>query len=356
MPYPDPSQQAVHANVWAEHAPPRLDASTVTHLQASFRSNYPGEHLDSDCMPSIRLLSLVHMWFKPGGTIKWVPWQKRLSSKQYQDIIEARTSRTLRTEAQLISTALFDETPELPVEHICLNAPWLASKQAVFRNAIALCSGAHLSVLKAFDKKALDLCTQSLPASSGLRAANTQELLQADRTLWNEIAKLVAEGWTLDEALHEFTCIRADVRLLQPRAPSAAKAPLPRLFLDLFAGIHAPLTAAVDALGLDTFEPFDLDANASHDVGQRHVPPFAPRSFQWHSRRGLVCAALQALQRAQAPQARTESPSHARAYGRSPWTPPGRWTKARLMRGPASSCVPCVKQPGALEWSSLPRQ
>ena len=149
----------------------------------------------------------------------------RLSSKQYQDIIEARTSRTLRTEAQLISTALFDETPELPVEHVRLNASWLAGKQAVFRNAVALCNGAHLAVLKAFDKKVLDLCTQPMPASSGLRTANTQELLQADRTLWNEIAKLVSEGWTLDEALHEFTSIRADVHaLLQPRALPAQPA------------------------------------------------------------------------------------------------------------------------------------
>ena len=36
----------------------------------------------------------------------------------------------------------------------------------------------------------------------------------------------------------------------------------PRLFLDLFAGIHSPLTTAmIDAQG-DCFEPFDLDGNA----------------------------------------------------------------------------------------------
>ena len=228
VPFPAEAQQSVHANVWAEHAPPRLDAGTVAQLQASFRSNYPGEHLDADCAPSIRLLSLVHMWFKPGGAIKWVPWQMRLSSKQYQDIIEARASRTLRTEAQLISTALFDETPELPVEHVRLNASWLASKQAskqCFAMPLLSATARTSQFFKAFDKKVLDLCTQPMPASSGLRTANTQELLQADRTLWNKIAKLVAEGWTLDEALHEFTSIRADVHaLLQPRALPALPA------------------------------------------------------------------------------------------------------------------------------------
>ena len=54
---------------------------------------------------------------------------------------------------------------------------------------------------------------------TGLRTVNTHELLQADRKIWNEVSSLHAEGWTLDEALHEMTCVRADVRsLLQPRA------------------------------------------------------------------------------------------------------------------------------------------
>ena len=102
-PAPAPPQASTPAasNVWAEHAPPRLDSEAVQRTQASFRANYPGEHLDADGMPSIRLLSLVHQWFTPKGVIKWVPWQLRMSQKQYQDIIEARTTRTLRTEAQL---------------------------------------------------------------------------------------------------------------------------------------------------------------------------------------------------------------------------------------------------------------
>ena len=48
---------------------------------------------------------------------------------------------------------------------------------------------------------------------------NTHELLQADRKIWNEVSSLHAEGWTLDEALHEMTCVRRDVHaLLQPCA------------------------------------------------------------------------------------------------------------------------------------------
>ena len=40
----------------------------------------------------------------------------------------------------------------------------------------------------------------------------------------------------------------------------------PRLFLDVFAGHRAPVTAAVRALGLDYFQPFDLDLDASHNI------------------------------------------------------------------------------------------
>ena len=38
------------------------------------------------------------------------------------------------------------------------------------------------------------------------------------------------------------------------------------LLLDVFAGIHAPISAAADKQGLARFEAFDLDANAEHDI------------------------------------------------------------------------------------------
>ena len=105
-------------NAWAEHAPPRLDAANIAQLVKDFHTNYPGEHLDSDAMPSVRLLSIVHRWFSPGNSISWVPWQLRLSEKQYQELIESKASRTIRTEAAFLSTALFDDTPEMPVDHL----------------------------------------------------------------------------------------------------------------------------------------------------------------------------------------------------------------------------------------------
>ena len=45
------------------------------------------------------------------------------------------------------------------------------------------------------------------------------------------------------------------------RLPASA-----RLFLDVFAGFHAPVATAVAALGLDHFQPFDLDADSAFEL------------------------------------------------------------------------------------------
>ena len=58
----------------------------------------------------------------------------------------------------------------------------------MFRNALALCQAAHLSNLKAFDKKIADLCLTQPDPNLGLRTVNTQELLSADRKLWAAIS------------------------------------------------------------------------------------------------------------------------------------------------------------------------
>ena len=105
----------------------------------------------------------------------------------------------------------------------------LGARQRIFSNAIALCKGAHLAVLKAFDAKVLELCTQTWQPGHGLRNVTAEELLDADRKLWHSIAGLVeGQKFTLHEALHEFTNVRGDVHsLLQPRARTYAPPPAP---------------------------------------------------------------------------------------------------------------------------------
>ena len=54
-----------------------------------------------------------------------------------------------------------------------------------------------------------------------------------------------------------------------PAEPSR-KAP-PRLFLDLFAGVHSPLTNEVLALQCDAFAPFDFALRETHDMLDNRV-------------------------------------------------------------------------------------
>ncbi|CAE7238129.1 unnamed protein product, partial [Symbiodinium sp. KB8] len=158
---------------WVENLPPKLSQEAAQELIDDFKTNYPGELLDEDTMPSIRLLSLVQHSLKPGEKIRWIPWQFRLSSKQYTEIMEAKSSKPMRTEAQLLASALYDDTPEMPVAHLRLSASWLA-----------------------FDKRVLDLALPDL-ADNSLRGS------------------LVSAGWSLDEALYE-----ADTQPQPPADPT----------------------------------------------------------------------------------------------------------------------------------------
>ena len=210
--------------MWNELAPPRLTPEAVTHLMDQFTTNYPGELLTADSTPSIRLLSVVHHTLKPGQSLKYIPWQIRMSQKQYQEMTEAKTHKAIRSEAQILG-ALLDETPEIPVENMKLSAEWLMRTQQVFRNAWVMCGAAHLHIFKKYDDKFFSLAMKKHAPESMLRSVNLSELLEADKFLRGEIISLVNPKWKLDDALHEMSSARADMYgVLQPRP----KAPQPK--------------------------------------------------------------------------------------------------------------------------------
>ena len=58
--------------------------------------------------------------------------------------------------------------------------------------------------------------------------------------------------------------------LKTPELPPAPQPPppprQPRFFLDIFAGVHAPVSRAAAAQGLDRFQPMDIMSHSSHDI------------------------------------------------------------------------------------------
>ena len=115
------------------------------------------------------------------GSIALAKNNIRKSSRQ-------KTTKAVRSEVQLLTAAFMDDQPELSVESRPLSAGWLMQIQTIFRNALALCNAAHLKSLKDFDKKIADLCLKQPDRTSGLRTVTTQELLSADRRMWNTIS------------------------------------------------------------------------------------------------------------------------------------------------------------------------
>ena len=209
-----------------ENLPPKLSSEAVQDLVSDFKLNYPGELLDDDTMPSIRLLSLVQHSLKPGEKLRWIPWQFRLSAKQYQEIMEAKSSKPMRTEAHILASALYDDTPEMAVAHLRLSSLLALPHPDRLSQCLGPLRGSPLNNLKAFDKKVLDLALPDLSDTS-LRGPTTQELLAADRKIWGTIANLVSSGWSLDEAFYEVTAIRSDLsNMLQPR-PKPSQPPTP---------------------------------------------------------------------------------------------------------------------------------
>ena len=96
----------------------------------------------------------------------------------------------MKAKAQLLSAALFDDAPELTLQQGAVTAAWFNRAQKPFRNAWALCGAAHFHNLNASDKKVAELCLQHFDQDLGLRSPNMQELLAADRKIWN----LISEG------------------------------------------------------------------------------------------------------------------------------------------------------------------
>ena len=167
-------------------APPRLTPEAVNQMVETFQTNFPGELLTSDTIPIYPTpLSGPTTTWSHGQTIKYIPWQIRMSQKQYQDMTEAKTHKPIRSEAQLLG-ALLDDTPEISMENVRLSAEWLLRTQQVFRNAWVMVGAAHLQVFKKFDDKFFSLAMKRHSPESMLRSVNLAELLEADKMLWSE--------------------------------------------------------------------------------------------------------------------------------------------------------------------------
>ena len=208
---------------WNEAFPPKLSQSVVLEMKKKFQKNYPSEILSSDSLPSNRLLALVHQTVSKSSW-RWVPWKHRMTLAREEDWQLSRSAKYPKIEGLQLHALLLDEPPTIDVSSGNFGLHTLRVMFDTFNIAVALCDGAHLASLKGYSSKFISHLTTRHEAESGLRAPSMVEAQHADQKIQQLVAELVVErSWSLDQALHEVTNIRADLAvLLQPR-PKAIK-------------------------------------------------------------------------------------------------------------------------------------
>ena len=223
-----PPAPPVHRDSWSESFPAKLSGEKVQSLRDSFESAYPGELLDSENFPSSRMLALCFKYATP-GELKWVPWKYRMSQAQHESHSLRRPSKIPRLE-----DFLYDDVPsrEIPTGQVGFHL--LSSLLGLNTLGLALVKAAHLGSLRMYERKFLKLAFQRYEAGSGLRGPTAEEMMAADRRLWDIIAELVnSKKWSLDDAIAEVVDVRSDMAsLLQPRPlpPKNVPVDVPRNF------------------------------------------------------------------------------------------------------------------------------
>ena len=217
-----PPEGTASQSTWSETYPPKLTSEVVSALKQKFKRNYPAEILLPETTPSLRLLSLIHHQ-KVKGEFKWVPWKYRLSQAKADEITAVKPNRIAKSEGLQLHALLVDSPPELHIDNGALGMHALRQTFETFSYAMAMCEIAHLATMKTYYLKFINLMTTRLEAETGLRNPTILEAQSADKTLMTIACELVMEKqWTFDDAIHEVTCIRAEINTLlqaRPRLP-----------------------------------------------------------------------------------------------------------------------------------------
>ena len=115
---PDKSQKASPNDVlsdrlaWTDLPPPKLSPVSITKLKAKFRSDYPGELLNSNTCPCARLLSQVAEQCKPENTYEWISWKNILSEDQWSKQQESKSAKAFKPGAAMLASAILEDTPD----------------------------------------------------------------------------------------------------------------------------------------------------------------------------------------------------------------------------------------------------
>ena len=177
--------------------------SEVQAMRQKFLASYPGELLTPELMPAPELLSALQHAFATGAS-PWLPWRSRCTEA---DAISWHDARRPRTDRQLLRSFLeAEEESPGPTAYVPNSGPVepiVRKALSVHATALAMLEKVHLLVIKRFNDKFLSFAL-STPCDQSLRGPSLQEILAADRFVWQSVHALMRDqSWTLSDSLNE---------------------------------------------------------------------------------------------------------------------------------------------------------
>ena len=216
----------------------KMTPSEVQGLRKTFMSRYPSELLSPDTTPSLDFLSALKSAHAAGQPV-WIPWRLRTSET---DVLAWNDSRRPRNDRQLLRHLLeSDEDPPGPTAVVPMSGPsepTVRKALQMFATALGLLQIVHPLTAKRFNERFLQHAL-AIPSDATLRGPTLQEILSADRAVWQAIHTLSRDhGWSVSDCMNEVAYCRQDIpSALQPRprafqpprmtAPDAAADPPP---------------------------------------------------------------------------------------------------------------------------------
>ncbi|CAE7840592.1 unnamed protein product [Symbiodinium sp. CCMP2592] len=208
---------------WVESFAPKMSSSKLSELKQQFLRSYPSEILTPSTLPSMRLSSLAaHQEAK--HEYKWIPWKLRMSDERASELLISRPAKQPRLEMLGLPSLILDEPPSIEISDGTMGVSGVQRILAVHDTALAMVGSAHLARLKAYSSKFVHLLSQRFDPASGLRPPSISEAQQADCRMWQCIYALGSDkGWTLNDALHEYTEVRGELSTLLQARPKPAQ-------------------------------------------------------------------------------------------------------------------------------------
>ena len=229
-PSPNPSSGSIPSLASAQPSSAhKLTPSEVQDMRKKFLSSYPGELLTPELMPAPEFLSALQHALSTGAS-PWLPWRSRCTEA---DAISWHDARRPRTDRQLLRSFLeAEEESPGPTAYVPTSGPVepiVRKALSVLATALALLEKVHLLVIKRFNDKFLSFAL-AVPSDQSLRGPSLQEILAADRFVWQSVHALMRDQtWSLTDSLNEIAFCRQDMpSALQPR-PRASHMPQPRV-------------------------------------------------------------------------------------------------------------------------------